>query len=639
MSFRHLVLAVFPAVIAASVPAGEPPLEIRCPPLHAKADQAVVVEVRGAADLVGKPIALRKEKTNVCESRFERQGELAVAKLSFDPLPWGIRPDILDVLVDGTKQGQLTAPLVLIGMRGNPPEDEVLAALKAPGGLFPLIDRFGQYRHRDWPGKTNSLDDLRRHREAEQKDLQDHPGPKGWDTYGGWLDGPQLEATGYFRAQQHEGRWWLVDPDGSLFWSHGIDCVRSSSGYTPVSDRVHYFEPMPASGTPEFKFLGQQTWAPKGYYERFRGRPFDTFNFTGVNLLRKYGPEWATAFGQLAHARLLSWGLNSIGNWSDPDVYLLRKTPYVATCSTSGRDVRQIEGSTGYWGKFPDPFHVGFRASLRRALEQERGKAAGDPWCIGFFVHNELGWGDETSLALAALASPADQPAKQAMVEDLKSKYATIVRLNAAWGTAHASWNALLAGTTLPDKQKADDDLKAFYTRLAEQYFRTCREEVKRVAPNQMYLGCRFAWVNDRAAKAAAEYCDAIAYNLYKRDIAEFRLPAGLDKPVIVGEFHFGALDRGMFHPGLQKTANQQERAAMYKSYVQGALRNPAIVGTHWFQYGDQATTGRGDGENYQIGFLDICDTPYPETIAACREVSEGMYAYRSQQRGKENDE
>jgi len=26
----------------------------------------------------------------------------------------------------------------------------------------------------------------------------------------------------------------------------------------------------------------------------------------------------------------------------------------------------------------------------------------------------------------------------------------------------------------------------------------------------------------------------------------------------------------------------------------------------------DQATTGRGDGENYQIGFTDICDRPIP---------------------------
>jgi hypothetical protein len=62
-------------------------------------------------------------------------------------------------------------------------------------------------------------------------------------------------------------------------------------------------------------------------------------------------------------------------------------------------------------------------------------------------------------------------------------------------------------------------------------------------------------------------------------------------------------------------TASQEERAAAYKSYVEGALDNPLIVGTHWFQFGDQATTGRGDGENYQIGLLDACDTPYPEII------------------------
>lgn len=618
------------ALAAVSAAGSEDPLQVRCSQLHDKADQPVTVELTGPKEWRGKRVALLKGGATVGDGKFTAEGGRAAAKLSFDPLPWGVRPDVLDVAVEGNQQAKFTAPLVFIGMRGNPPRDEVLAAMKLPGGLFPMIDRFGQYRHRQWPGKTQTLDELRRHREAEQKDLKEHPGPQGWDTYGGWLDGPPLKATGFFRVEKSQGRWWIVDPDGSLFWSHGIDCVHATSGATPIADRMHYFEPFPAAGTPEAQFLGRQNWAPKGYYQRFQDKSFATFNFTGVNLLRKYGPDWSTAFAQLAHARLFSWGMNTIGNWSDPDVFRLRKTPYVVNCSPSGRDVRQIEGSTGYWGKFPDVFDAGFRSSLRRALEQERGKSAGDPWCIGFFfVHNELGWGDETSLAVAALASPADQPAKQAFLGDLQSKYTTVERLNAAWGTAHPSWNALSAASDPPDKQKAGEDLKAFYTRLAEVYFRTCREEIQRVAPNQLYLGCRFAWVNDRAAQAAAKYCDAMTYNLYKRDIAEFRPPAGIDKPVIVGEFHFGALDRGLFHPGLQKTAGQQERAALYKSYVQGALRNPAIVGTHWFQYGDQATTGRGDGENYQIGFLDICDTPYPETIAACREVGYSMYTYR----------
>ena len=40
--------------------------------------------------------------------------------------------------------------------------------------------------------------------------------------------------------------------------------------------------------------------------------------------------------------------------------------------------------------------------------------------------------------------------------------------------------------------------------------------------------------------------------------------------------------------------------------------------------------TGRGDGENYQIGIVDICDKPYEETVRACREVGYRMYQIRA---------
>ncbi|MCD6394910.1 MAG: beta-agarase, partial [Planctomycetes bacterium] len=188
---------------------------------------------------------------------------------------------------------------------------------------------------------------------------------------------------------------------------------------------------------------------------------------------------------------------------------------------------------------------------------------------------------------------------------------------------------ALLESRDVPDKKKAADDLTAFYTKIAETYFRIIREEIKKAAPNQMYMGCRFAWVNDCAARAAAKYCDIVCYNRYSYSVAEHRLPDNIDMPIIIGEFHFGALDRGMFHTGLKKTLNQDDRAQKYTAYVEGALRNPYIVGTHWFQYKSQATTGRGDGENYQIGFIDICGTPYPEIVTAAREIGKKMYNYR----------
>ncbi len=85
-----------------------------------------------------------------------------------------------------------------------------------PEELFPLIDRFGQFRHKEWPGKTAREADLERQRAAEQADLQSNPAPSDWNIYGGWRTGPQLEATGRFRTHQFGGCWWLVDPEGRL---------------------------------------------------------------------------------------------------------------------------------------------------------------------------------------------------------------------------------------------------------------------------------------------------------------------------------------------------------------------------------------------------------------------------------------
>ncbi len=62
-------------------------------------------------------------------------------------------------------------------------------------------------------------------------------------------------------------------------------------------------------------------------------------------------------------------------------------------------------------------------------------------------------------------------------------------------------------------------------------------------------------------------------------------------------------------------------------------MRHPQFVGTHWFQWKDEPTTGRVyDEENYQIGFVDVADTPYREMVEASREVGRRLY---QQRRGK----
>ncbi len=554
------------------------------------------------------------------------------------PVPWKLSSplNLVGMRAAPTHAGKLDTANVtqLVIFVNHPQKDHVFEIdnIRAAGQIevldaatfLPFIDEFGQYMHKEWPGKTHSIEELIAYGRAEKQDLDMNPGPEDRDRYGGWASGPTLQATGFFRVEKFKNKWWLVDPNGKLFWSHGIDCVGSHNA-TPVSDRENYFKDLPGEDSPFAGFYGAGSWAPHGYYKDHS--PYKTYDFSRANLRRKYGEGFENAFSEITHRRLRSWGMNTIANWSDASIYLQRKTPYVGNIHF---EAKRLEGSEGYWGKFYDVFDPSFRANLAKRLEAEKDRTAGDPWCLGYFVHNELAWGgDDVSLAIAALVSPAEQPAKKVFVDDLKAKYETIEKLNKAWGSDYASWDALLQSQEAPDKEKAHADLAAFYSKTAETYFATIREELKKVAPNQLYLGCRFAWVNDRAARAAAKYCDIVSYNRYEYSVENLALPETIDMPLIIGEFHFGALDRGLFHTGLKATASQQDRADTYAAYVHGALRNPYIVGTHWFQYKDQATTGRGDGENYQIGFIDVCDKPYPEIVRAARSVGYTMYTYR----------
>ncbi len=399
--------------------------------------------------------------------------------------------------------------------------------------FFPFVDAFGQFKHETWPGKVKSLADLKSRLAVETADLMKNTGPAHRSKYGGWTKGPRLKATGHFRTEKHKGKWWLVDPDGYLFWSHGITGVHLRSS-TAVGGRKHYFEETPRA-------FGDN----------------NKIDFAKANLAAKYGKDWESTASDLSHQRLKSWGMNTMANWSEPTIYAMQKTPYTVAVHYGNKD------ELATWLKKPEAF----RTRLRSRMKQEVGVTAEDPWCIGYFVDNEIKW-------------------TRGMNADL--------------------------------------------------YYRIVREEVKRVAPNKLYLGSRLHGQHfphgskPQYVKAAAKYCDVLGINRYRFSPSDLIMVEGVDLPIVIGEFHFGALDRGMIHTGLRGVASQTQRAYAYEHYVTQALKHPHIVGTHWFQLREQNITGRGDGENYQIGFVDICDTPYQEIIDAARRVGKTMYPLRS---------
>ncbi len=135
--------------------------------------------------------------------------------------------------------------------------------------------------------------------------------------------------------------------------------------------------------------------------------------------------------------------------------------------------------------------------------------------------------------------------------------------------------------------------------------------------------------MNPIAVRAAARYCDVVSFNKYATSIRNLSLADGLDRPVIIGEFHFAAWDRSFTADGGRSELSQKQRGDAYWYYLTGALENPLIVGTHWFQYLDQPLTGRPDGENWAVGFVDVSDTPYEALTKVSREIGSNLYARR----------
>ena len=476
--------------------------------------------------------------------------------------------------------------------------------------FFPFMDKYGQFKHKEWPGKIHSDKELAQARAKEEKDLATHPGPKGWDKWGGWIAGGQYEATGRFRVEKIDGKWWLIDPDGHLFFSHGILRISPANAVTPLSapglaDRRYWFEDLPGRDDPDFgKFY--TTFDPLlGSYYSARNIE-DHYDFSSANCLRKYGPDYMDVYGDLCHRRLRSWGMNTMANATEPSIYLKRRTPYCDRLEIKSKSMTTKKATL--WWNLPDPFDPDFRNEIDRQL-LERAEELNDPWCIGYFVDNEHVWGDGTHVTQCALEAPEGAACKEALKDFLRTKYGKLV-----------SFDAL-----------TDEDRREFNDIVIEKYYSTIREEFDRLAPGLLYMGCRFGGnpSNPRVIEIGSKYCDIISYNIYRYTLDALRLPEGVDKPVMIGEFHFGAVDRGVFHPSQVRAENQKDRGRCYKEYLLSALRHPNVVGTHWHQFSDQATTGRFDGENLQCGFTDVCDTPYPETIEAVREIGYNMYQTR----------
>jgi len=427
----------------------------------------------------------------------------------------------------------------------------------------------------------------------------------GFDAFGGWR-GVSTTATGRFRTEQIDGVWWLVTPDGHGLFSAGIVGVRVLGDYAPSTGTAPYQD----------------------------------------NVLARYGSE--AAWAAVTLDRLRDLNVNTIGSWSRYDLFVevMPYTPILGFAQHAPVVPGVAPGLTGQ--PVRDYFDPAFAAG---AANEALGAAscAADPWCVGVFSDNELGWGPGVILTLpifdAYFRLRAGAPGKLALQAYLEERYAGDVgAFNADWSVALASFADVQAMTSLAASWNADGATRqavrrAFSGVVAEKYFRTVHDALRAIDPAILLLGARFLSYSTppEVAAAAGRGVDVVSTNYYEFGPTWFPLVQSLGasagyipaarmfddvdaiyaltgKPILISEFGYRSAESDLpntFPPFYPTLPTQAARADSFGRYMRRAVQRPYVVGTHWFKHADQPIEGRNDGENNNWGIVDLHDDPY----------------------------
>jgi hypothetical protein len=356
------------------------------------------------------------------------------------------------------------------------------------------------------------------------------------------------EATGFFQVAEVGQRWLLITPDGEPFYSVGVNHVTANNNTDKETGVCPYCEAVDSA------YENREAWA-EGTAER-----------------------------------LASWGFNTIGAWSDDQLFA-PLMPYTELLN--------------YGGGQSDYFSDEFEERVRTITTDKVVPLKDDPNLLGWFLDNELKWGKD-------------------------------------WRNTNTMLDEyMMLEEGSPGREVAmeyEGDHEGFLLALATQYFRAATEAIREVDPNHLILGSRASSLSmpPQVPQAATPYLDVFSVNFYATTEGLFD---GLNEiwgplvpienwlesyyelsglPLMATEFSFRSSesDPPNTYPPIYLTFDTQvERAAAYDEYVQNCFDAPYIVGQHWFEYVDQPVGGRGDGEDNNFGLVTVDDVPYDDFV------------------------
>ncbi len=423
------------------------------------------------------------------------------------------------------------------------------------------------------PGQAEASDEAAKG--ARQVGLRDQERSEG-------ASGGPSQAVRPFSIQEQDGTAWLIKPDGSRFFSFGVCVVNTGASRAEFDPRNP----------------GYAWWQ----------------HYTDSN-------AWAAA----TLKRLKSWGFTTVGGWSDFGT--LRQCGDVDVAFAPVLHVGSTAGAP-WWDMWDDKIIARMDQIARDQILPLRD----DPRVLGYYTDNEMGWWNAVLLKMTLEQAPASGQRRRLM-DLLRQTYGNDwSELLKDFETEGASSFEELDQRGMLYLRPGGNGIRTyrrFLGLLAERYYSLVREIIRKYDQRALILGDRYqSFYYPEVARACGPNVDAVSGNLNAswNDGSFTRFyPATLHvltgRPVLASEFYMAARhnrsgnrnDSAVF----SVVATQIKRAAGFRNTVEALLRIPYVIGADWFQYYDEPAHGRGDGENFNFGLVDIHDRPYEALTGA----------------------
>ncbi len=398
---------------------------------------------------------------------------------------------------------------------------------------------------------------------------------------------------GYWRLlKDRAGIWWFLSPAGNTEFLNTVTTV-------------HPFQ------------LGRDSEGPQFISSDWRNLPTGLSPATDGDL-----NKWAASTLE----RVRAVGFKGLGAWCHPvfhqcDVPITRDLNLWTWQPPSSKRLYS-----------PD-----WLANVRKAAETQILPLRSNPNLVGYYIDNEIEWGDAFSGPRPYFDGLTEQdPNRLKVIDVIKKTWPAVEVLNRDWKTNVSSYVELDKWEQLPELPAATYTklYDAWLYQLAMDYFRSTTQIIRELDPNHLILGVRFkGYAPTPVVRASKGYTDAQSLNYYvsdaSLDLELFRMlnEESGDQPIIISEYSFHALDG---RSGNRNTVgfaaqvpDQQARADGYRLFTSRLARVPYVIGADWFQWMDEPPSGRTyDGEDVNFGVVDVDDRPYEMLANAIRETT-----------------